>query len=185
MGFIYVLTNRVNGKRYVGQTRLHIYKRLYAHRHSSYLIGKAIAKYGWENFLVESYEYSDETLDEMERLFIREYNSLNPAGYNLDEGGKNFSRTESTKKSISLSKSGEKHPNWGKHLSDETREKISSALMGRKRPIEDCLKMSISHSGKKLSEENKRNISKALRGRKHSEEWCRKISEAHKRRRAK
>jgi hypothetical protein len=47
MGFIYILTNQKNGKRYVGQTRRMVHQRFYAHRHSGYLIGKAIVKYGW------------------------------------------------------------------------------------------------------------------------------------------
>jgi group I intron endonuclease len=178
MGFIYVLTNKINGKRYIGQTRKDLFKRLYAHRHSSYLIGKAIAKYGWENFLVESFEYPDEKLNEMEQKFISDYESLNPKGYNLDLGGKNFIRSEETKLHCSLSVRGEKHRNWGKHLSEETRSKISASLMGRKRPIEVCLKMSASHKGKPLTPEQNKKIHDAKRGVPFTEDHKRKISEA-------
>jgi len=72
----------------------------------------------------------------------------------------------------------------GKHISEETKRKISKANKGRKFSDEHRRKLSISHKGKpspkkgkKLSEETKRKLSKAFKGRKHTEEWKRKMSE--------
>ena len=53
--------------------------------------------------------------------------------------------------------------NKGKHLSDETRRKLSEA-----------------NKGKKLSEEHRRKLSEANKGKHHTEEWRRKSGEAHK-----
>ena len=53
--------------------------------------------------------------------------------------------------------------NKGKHLSDETRRKISEA-----------------NKDKKLSEEHRRKLSEAHKGKHHTEEWRRKSGEAHK-----
>ena len=53
--------------------------------------------------------------------------------------------------------------NKGKHLSDETRRKISEAKKGRR-----------------LSEEHRRKLSEANKGKHHTEEWRRKSGESHK-----
>lgn len=60
-----------------------------------------------------------------------------------------------------------KHPNYGKHLSEETKKKISEANKGNKK----CL-------GRKLSEETKKKIGNANRN--PSEETRRKMSEVRK-----
>jgi predicted GIY-YIG superfamily endonuclease len=48
LGVVYLLTNLVNGKYYVGQTR-NVGSRRWTHAHgkSSMLIGNAIRKHGW------------------------------------------------------------------------------------------------------------------------------------------
>jgi hypothetical protein len=50
MGIIYILENKLNGKCYVGQTILTFKERFGKHRHSNSIIGKALQKYGSENF---------------------------------------------------------------------------------------------------------------------------------------
>lgn len=65
---------------------------------------------------------------------------------------------------------GEKHPLYGKHHSEETKEKISTALsgtnIGDKNP----------NYGKKLSDETKYKIHLANKGRRHSDEAKAKMS---------
>lgn len=65
---------------------------------------------------------------------------------------------------------GENHHNFGKHLSEETRQKIGESLKGEHNPM----------FAKHLSEETRRKLSEAKKGKQKSEEWKRKISEAHK-----
>lgn len=95
MGFIYSITNRVNGKRYIGCTFRPIAKRWDEHaraaaRGSAYAIHGAIRKYGKENFSVEVIETvrgSHKELMATEVACIVMYNTLTPGGYNLTPGG--------------------------------------------------------------------------------------------------
>ena len=69
-------------------------------------------------------------------------------------------------------------PESHKPHTEETKRKISEALLGKIVTEETKRKMSEVHKGKKLTEERKRKISKARLGTKHTEETKRKISEA-------
>lgn len=89
---IYCITNKINGKPYIGQTTRTLEERIYEHRHcKKTAIGKAIQKYGWskETFKVEILEVCEtlEQLNEREKFWIAKYNSIAPNGYNLTEGG--------------------------------------------------------------------------------------------------
>ena len=79
-------------------------------------------------------------------------------------------------------KQKKEHPNWGKHLSEETKRKISESSRGKKMSEETRKKMSMSHSGsknpnygKKFSEEARRNMSKSHKGYITSEETKAKL----------
>lgn len=52
MGYIYKITNKINGKNYIGQTTMNLKDRLTCHKSPSanMVISKAIKKYGWNNF---------------------------------------------------------------------------------------------------------------------------------------
>lgn len=102
MGYIYKITNQVNGKVYIGQTRNliehrwqhHLYKGRNPDRpDTDYPLYRAMRKYGLENFNISQVEETDnELLDERERYWIQFENSLVPNGYNCDLGGKGVSR---------------------------------------------------------------------------------------------
>ena len=83
------------------------------------------------------------------------------SGENHPNYGKHLS--EETKKKISESLSGENHPNYGKHLSEETKSRIgranSIALSGKKLSEDTKKRMSESHSGHSVSDETRRKIS--------------------------
>lgn len=88
---IYVITNKINGKQYIGQT-IHPEKRWWEHRrraitkYDAYPIHLAIKKYGEENFEFRVVEWTDD-YDNREHELILEYNTLVPNGYNLIVGG--------------------------------------------------------------------------------------------------
>ena len=93
---IYKITNRINGKIYIGQS-IHIEKRFRQHQTESYYQGKhynkilyqAIRKYGLENFTFEILEEcSQDMLNEKEIYWIKYYDSYNN-GYNATLGGEN------------------------------------------------------------------------------------------------
>lgn len=93
-GFIYKITNTINGKSYIGQTIQNVKERFYQHCAtkcskvvSNMSIHRAIKKYGKSNFTVEVIEEIDSTnLNDRERYWIKYYNSYNN-GYNSTKGG--------------------------------------------------------------------------------------------------
>lgn len=93
-GRIYIIKNKINNKVYVGQTTVSIKLRFQNHlsaaRHGKdYIIGKAIRKYGEENFYVELLEEClKEELNDREIYWISYFNSTNSRfGYNISIGG--------------------------------------------------------------------------------------------------
>lgn len=97
MGYIYKITNLINNKIYVGQTRFTINKRFQQHiyqagkRQHSFPLYRAMQKYGVENFIIEPLEeIQDETLlNEREIYWIKKLDSYikNNKGYNSTYGG--------------------------------------------------------------------------------------------------
>ena len=191
IGYIYLITDTTNGKQYVGQ---HHYDKeeLDSNYHGSGHIIKMIYKKRPKTLKEEYIKtcYSQTELDEWEKYFIFTFDTIYPNGYNFEEGGRGGVRCEETRRKISNSHkglcAGEKHPNYGKHLSEETRRKISSSLKGKTPSEETRRKMSCSHKGKNLSEETKQKISEVKSGEKnpmfgkhHSEESKKKMSQNH------
>jgi group I intron endonuclease len=142
-GYIYIITNEINGKQYVGQTIKNVRDRWYLHccptNKSNSALTKAIIKYGKNNFKINSIEQIEdnnrecllEKLNILEKCYINAFNSLVPNGYNILIGGKN------TKRPINLV------------------NKIANSLKGNPRMK--------SWLGKKFSESHKENLSKANR----------------------
>lgn len=152
MGYIYLITNKINGKQYVGQTicndindRWKKHKRVDKYSLGNYLYNTYI-KYGIENFSFQLICICfDEDCNTYEKEYIKKYNTLSPNGYNLKEGGNNSKHhpetieliraslkgrltrpiTEQIRNNISESLKGDKNPNFGKKMSDEQKKKIS------------------------------------------------------------
>ena len=175
---IYKITNKLNGKVYIGQS-INIEKRWNQHINAkdNFVIHNAIKKYGEENFKFEVLlECPAEMLDVWERDMIALYDCISPNGYNLTEGGGRCKCSEETKKKMS-----EAHK--GMHHSEETRLKMSNIRKGVKlkpHSEETKIKMSKAHKGKRLSEEAKHRMSVAKKGIHLSEEHKRKLSDAKK-----
>lgn len=100
-GYIYKIYNDVNDKVYIGQTTRTIEKRYKEHLilNDDCIIHKAINKYGKKHFNVSEVEkiccdtkeklYDKLNIKEIE--YITEYNSMQPNGYNITNGGNNIS----------------------------------------------------------------------------------------------
>lgn len=101
-GFIYLITNKVNGKQYVGQTRSTIEERWRNHKcnvnvkhKQKFALHLAMNKYGIENFIIQEIEKIikptiEELLNELNEKeidYIKQLTTLCPNGYNLTEGG--------------------------------------------------------------------------------------------------
>ena len=94
-GFIYKITNLVNDKIYIGQTRQPYEQRFIQHKShartgcSNHKVARAFRKYGDENFIVELVEECDlNELDAREKYWIAFYQSTkDDYGYNISDGG--------------------------------------------------------------------------------------------------
>lgn len=108
---IYVMENKINGKKYVGQTnnfRLRMNghrsdaKNKNSHSYNSPL-SNAIRKYGWEsfnNYIIETFEDDVDfsIVDDREKFFIDSLNTLtkNNHGYNICLGGQGCPKKSKT-----------------------------------------------------------------------------------------
>lgn len=97
IGYIYKITNTINGKSYIGQTTTNINTRWTQHKYISRKTSEttglygAIKKYGEEVFNIELIISCDESLlNEMEIYYIDKYNTYNN-GYNRTLGGSGVS----------------------------------------------------------------------------------------------
>jgi len=158
--FVYVTTNIINGKQYIGD---HSSDRLNdSYIGSGNLILKAKKKYGLSNFrrdILEKFDTKEEAFFAQEK-YIKEYNTLSPNGYNISPSGgmeisgfhsdytkeiirnkrKNqksksgWTHSPSTidkiKKSVSEANKGRISPNKGNSYSTEIRAKISNSMSG-------------------------------------------------------
>lgn len=142
---VYLITNLVNNKRYVGITHNSIEHRFHEHVQKSrtkrgvWILHRAIRKYGVDNFKIELLEdnISKQDIADKENYYINLYDTLN-TGYNMTEGGAGISGYKFTKEQgLARAK---------KIITPERNAKISKALKGK------CL--SKEHK-KKLSESMK------------------------------
>lgn len=88
---IYLATNKIDGKRYVGQTIRSLEDRWKDHcrvKDNNYF-HRAIRKYGPENFSLEILDTaeSEDELDRKEMFWIEKLDTKFPNGYNLRDGG--------------------------------------------------------------------------------------------------
>ena len=124
MNTIYLITNLLNSKKYVGYTSFDLKDRIARHlsdakRGSKFLIHKAIRKYGWDNFKAEEIYMSrdeDHTRKFMEPFFVTEYRAFGQYGYNMTPGGD--AHGTPTRERISAAKKGKPQP-WA--LGNKTR----------------------------------------------------------------
>lgn len=84
---IYIITNLINNKQYIGKTGQTLKKRFEGHCYGNHntLISKAIKEFGKENFKIEVLEEisgSNLIALQKEREYILRYNTLQPNGYN-------------------------------------------------------------------------------------------------------
>jgi len=137
-GIIYCATNRINGKRYIGQTIGPLSRRKIDHKYSAkkyrHRFANAIKVYGIDGFIWEEIDtgFSREELNNLERYWIQFYQSHGrDKGYNLDEGGNSHRHQNETKHKISRTKKHRfamgmtKSFNRGMPMTQEQRAKIS------------------------------------------------------------
>ena len=89
MTTIYKITNKLNGKPYIGQTCQPLEKRFFQHASVNTPLGKAMRDCGLENFTIEVIEEckTPEQTKERERFWISVLKCKVPNGYNQSDGG--------------------------------------------------------------------------------------------------
>lgn len=193
---IYLWTNLINNKKYVGQAQ-NFYERMQDYtsgQEDDRVIGKAILKYGIENFEVTILEKEIQTdrLNEHEQYWMNYYQCFVPNGYNVCHIAGNttgYRHTEEDKSRMSeiakqrfkehpeLIKKGKDNNMYGKHHSQETKRKMSESRMGNQN-AKGCTW--------KMKQETKDKISASLKGkqnclgRKLSQETRNKIAKANR-----
>lgn len=181
-GIIYAITNRIDGKKYIGQTiqsvEVRWYHHLYSARHGlrDTVLCRALKKHGEESFSIEVIDRADSIreLSALEQKYIAALNTIAPNGYNLTSGGLNHSVHPETRAKMSAS-------GKGKHVfSAEALLKIGKASRGRVFSAEARAKMSVAHSVGRLSLETRAKLSVAGTGRVMSPEARAKLSASRK-----
>lgn len=172
---IYLLTNTVNGKQYVGQTTQRLSRRwsnhcMAARRGSPQRLYCAMRKYGTEMFTCEILEdlgeSTNEHLNEREIYWITEKKTFG-TGYNMTEGGGGH-KGVSGEKHFLYGKIGIDSPNYGQIRTPETCARISAAISGNKN----------GWYGKSRSGEYKQYMSQKMIGRKKSENHIVRLKQA-------
>ena len=206
---IYLITNCLNFKQYVGITKYSLEERFLQHTRRGFILTEAIKKYGKDKFLIELVEEveSSERAYELEQYYIKKYNTKAPNGYNLTDGGDGLYGViiseEDRKRRSKVMKKLHKEKRTGMHgkkhteetkkkMSDASKEKEKPWLVGAKRSEETKEKIRQYNIGRILSEETRKKISEnhhnisgennPMYGKKHSPETIEKIKQKQKNR---
>lgn len=180
-GYIYLTHDSLNNKFYIGQHKWEKYEivkyknsftesfeqskgfKLFnidpKYVGSGVYLKRAINKYGRKYFYVLDILAVAETkneLDDLEVEYIRYYRNLGYNLYNINNGG-----TGGTVRDLS----GKNNPMYGKHLTDEHKQKISKALKGRKYSQEEYENHKRSRKSWKHTELTKKHLSEIAMGR--------------------
>jgi len=130
-GYVYLITNLINGKQYVGQTirtlKIRFSKHLTDSKHGKFYINRAIKKYGIENFKIEeiAVAYNQEQLNFSEGFYMRLFKTLAPNGYNLKEiiDGKGR-HSEKTKEKMKIARNKPERLKTSSEIGKRSRGKV-------------------------------------------------------------
>lgn len=143
---IYKHTNKINGKVYIGQTRMKPSERFKnGLGYRTQIFYRAIQKYGWDNFEHEVLfeNLTQDEANELEIQMIAEYQSNNPEyGYNISSGGNHREMSEEGRRSYHEKR-------LGHEVSEETRAILREKCRGRHHTEEERKKISKKNTGKK------------------------------------
>jgi group I intron endonuclease len=154
-GIIYIATNQINGKQYIGKTVGSLSRRRTYHGCRGYVFYKALKKYGAASFTWRILcKCPIEELDAKEIFFIKKYNtciSNAGRGYNVQEGG-----------------NGAPYGDANPSKRPEVREKLRRAALGDRNPMKNPIvsdKVRNALKGRAKTELHKKNISDGMMGR--------------------
>ena len=173
MFVLYKRTNKITGKSYIGQTSVKPVERWKREFKESRYLGRALRKYGENNFeneILEQYEDQD-TANFREQCLIAEHGTLVPWGYNLQTGGRSHRQHAETRKKISEKSKGVLNKMFGRSQSQYQKDKVrlimlgNNHFLGKTQSVHQKKVASLIHLG-----------NKNFLGRKHSSETNKKMS---------
>lgn len=174
---IYKITNTINEKVYVGQSKNlntrftnHLYRINRGEHHNEHL-QRSFDKHGEDKFVYEILEEIEDLslLDSREKYWIDHYGGINSNDtYNLKDPLLN-EHNDYVRGKISKANSGENNPNYGNKWTDEQKKNMSKSRKGKS--WEELY-------GKDKAKEMRENASESQMGREHSEETKEKIRQA-------
>lgn len=184
---VYIHINKINNKKYVGITKTSFAKR-WGKDGSGYIRGKnsafgrAIEKYGWENFTHDIFttNISKERACALEIILIETLRTRDKRyGYNIQPGGQlgNAGVVFSEESRAKM-----REAKVGKKLTEEHRKHISESLIGHKPANfteESKMKLRLANIGKTIPDDTRAKISNTLTGITRSEETKQKMSDNH------
>lgn len=139
-GYIYMILNKINGKKYIGQRKSSKFCHQDKYMGSGKKLKCAYKHYGIKGFekLLVQYVETREDANKQEEFWIAHYDTTNPEkGYNISlggEGGATLGDHAWNSGKVMTNEWKENHPNaryWlGKKRSEETKRKISESSKG-------------------------------------------------------
>jgi len=188
-GIVYMFTNIINDKKYIGITTKILEERYKNHIwniNDGGYFHNAIKKYGIENFTLEIIDKacSVNELKEKEKYWIKFYNTRKQ-GYNLTDGGDGawgYKHTEETKEYLREINTGSNNHRYGKEISMEQKIKLIERLTGENnhnygKPMNDEIKKKISNT--KIKNGSSKGNNNPNYGKKHNKETKQKMSDNH------
>ena len=157
-GYIYITTNLLNNKKYIGQHKANEFDSQYIG--SGIYLTKAIHKYGKENFCCEILEICETQakLNDREIYWIKKFNAVASENfYNISTGGTggDLGYLANKKRSETI---------MGHIVSNETKQKMHQSALGHKVSKETRQKLRDANLGKIVHEETKQKIRKIMLG---------------------
>jgi hypothetical protein len=184
--FVYVTTNLINGKQYVGEhsTNDMDCRKTKKYTGSGLYIDNAKKLYGRKNFERKDLEFfptKKEAFNAQEK-YIQQYGTLNPDGYNISPKGGNWGgikgcASEDTKRKMRVPKSKEHKEHmslaWIERrktpVSTQTREKLGKAREGKTHDQNSKDKIGYANTIRVWKDESRLNLSKKRSSTHHSE----------------
>lgn len=181
MHFLYRITNKINGKNYIGQSKS-IRRRWSNHRRAALtkkptqIVHRALIKYGLENFDWEILATcrTQEEANDLETILVGQYQSfVMNNGYNSTYGGMNAPKSDEWKEQLS---------SWHASLSVDEKQLRSEKL--REATIKQIQERGHPAQGTKRTEEQRETLSYAQQNRNnnYTDEMRRSMSEKQKER---
>ena len=178
---IYKITNNLNGKSYIGQSKAKVRNRWHRHicgdkSYKNSAIHNAITKYGTNNFTFSVIDICEtvEQMDYKEKMYIKQINTVAPNGYNITTGGGHgFTYSDEHKARLSIAAKNKdksvnkKHSEFMKQrMNTETMKQFMAEVArrthtGRKQSIEQVEHRANLKRGSTFSDEQKITLARA------------------------